>query len=197
MKTKTTRLKTPIQNNLTDADAELLAGELATVMILERKALAALDAEIKTVQAKHAPRLEAYRADLAARFPRLQAWAEANRATHFTKKKSIDYIHSEIGFRIGKPWISLLPGWSAKKTIAAMKVHTILKHYIRTKDEIDRQSILAKRRLLEGGALESVGIRTGQTETFYLDPKATEPESAQAVTTEPRALASAPSQKAA
>jgi len=176
---KTKRIKTPVSSNLTPEEAEALAYTISKLMIGERQLLADLDAELKAVTARHSRRIEAVRHDIAECFPKLQAWAETNRATEFAKKKSIDYLHSTIGFKTGNPWISLLPGWSAKKSLAAMRVHTLLKHYIRTKEEIDRQAILAKRKLLDDPTLASVGIRTGQTETFYLDPKATEPAAVQ------------------
>lgn len=197
MKTKTKRLKSPTTSNLTPDDAELLAGELSLVMIRERKLLAELDAEIKAVQARYAPRLEAFRADLATRFPILQAWAEANRNDEklFGKKKSIDYIHSEIGFRTGQPKLALLKGWNWKTVL--VKLRSWNPDFIRKKEEVDRQAILADRKRLEAqDTLKDIGLRVSQSETFYLDPKATEPEAAQAVS-EPRASASAPSQKAA
>jgi phage host-nuclease inhibitor protein Gam len=176
---KIKRIKTPTTSNLTVEQADELAAEISRLMINERVLLAKLDIELKEVTSRHSVAIERVRELIAARFPQLQAWAEANREKHFAKKKSIEFLHSTIGFKIGKPWVSLLSGWSAKKVLARMREHMTLRHYIRTKEEIDRQGIIAKRKLLDDATLESCGLRSGQTETFYLDPKATEPEAQQ------------------
>jgi phage host-nuclease inhibitor protein Gam len=96
-------------------------------------------------------------------------WAEANPAD-FGPNKSIEMTHGAVGFRTGMPALKTLSGWTWAKVLAAMK-NLNLKSYIRTKEEIDKDAILAERKNIPTENLRRIGLKIHQDEAFFIDPK--------------------------
>ncbi|MFN4248939.1 MAG: host-nuclease inhibitor Gam family protein [Flavipsychrobacter sp.] len=106
-------------------------------------------------------------------FDTVQQYCETNKDTLFTdKKKSFETVFGVVGFRTGN--------WSLKtiakgvtwdmvlKNLQSMK----LKKYIRTKEEVDKETLLALRDDKKvSGKFAQIGIKAHQDEKFYIDLK--------------------------
>ncbi|MCS7054083.1 MAG: host-nuclease inhibitor Gam family protein [Ignavibacterium sp.] len=90
----------------------------------------------------------------------------------FEGKRSMEFKYGKIGFRINPPKVSQL---NRKYTVATTLelVKKVFKGlYIRIKEEIDKDIILADYRegKLNDKKLASVGLKIDQGETFFIEP---------------------------
>ena len=125
--------------------------------------LAALKAEAETTAAPIAEAIRALGAGV-------QVWAEANRAelTRDGKTKLVRLGNGEIRWRMRPPSVTVR---AAGIVIEALKSFG-LERFIRVKEEVDKERILA-----EPAAVDGVpGITIKQTEDFVIVPFATELE---------------------
>lgn len=100
----------------------------------------------------------------------VQAWAEAHRdeLTSGGKKKTVDLGTGEILWRITPPSVRIL---NATGVIQALK-DLALGRFVRTKEEVNREAILA-----EPEAVEHIkGITVSQREEFIIKPAETDLE---------------------
>lgn len=165
------RIKVPALVIRTRAEMETLAGQIAGLKIKAQAETARMDEEINNIRARFAPGLALREDDLATAMDAARAWAEANPA-EFGKARSIDMMHAVLGYRMGQPQLKTLSGWTWDRVLEKLKV--IGAAWIRTKEEVDRQGLLANREALGAEYLRSVGTRVIQEETFFVDPKLTE-----------------------
>lgn len=106
----------------------------------------------------------------------LGEWAKVNRA-ELGEKKSLEMRHGTIGFKLGNRAVQFLEGWTDKLVLEQMrKARRVWSEYIRVKEEIDKQRILANSRpeaarRLKEERLEKIGLAIAQTEFFYITPK--------------------------
>lgn len=123
-----------------------------------------MNAEITAIKEKYESRINKLQEVKDENFEVMQAWAE-NNPDQFESKKSIDFTHGTIGFRTGMPKLSLRKGytWSSVLDIVKDKV----KNFVRTKEEVDKDGLLAARETTD---LKSLGLEVKQDETFYVQP---------------------------
>lgn len=131
-----------------------------------KKLEAEIELKIQETRDKSKTKIESLRKLQEGAFEKLQKFAEFNKDTMFIDKKSREYIHGTIGFRIGTP----------KATGCGQKALELLKElklpFIRIKEEIDKEKIVASRNDEAIMAkLEKISIRVVQDETFYVEPK--------------------------
>ena len=168
---KRIKISTPLI--ATRAQAELLAGEIADLMIDHRQASNCLDSTIKTAREQFAARLEPLEKQIGEKTTSLQAWAEANPA-EFNGKKSLQMTHAECGWRTGQPQLKTLAGWTFARVLDRIKSITNLAIlYVRTKEEINKQAIIADREILGPDGLRNLGVKVVQDEPFFVEPKLT------------------------
>ena len=173
MKTKKSK-KTQItiaNNNIPDVHgAETVMNELARVANERRQFIARLDDAILNLQADAAPGLKQLDTEIATRTEALRAWALASPEA-FGKRKSIAFAAGTVGFRTGTPALEPLNRkWTWSSITAA--VAQAWPCYIRTRTEVDRAALLARREDPElAAALPAVGLRVVQSEAFYVEAK--------------------------
>ena len=151
-------------------DVERLLGELAICDATRRRALAEMDAEIKTVRDRYAATLDAEEARHAALAEEIASWAELHKEA-FGEKRSLVLTHGAIGWRLGNPAIRLKPRVKAEQALQMVKEK--LPAYVRTVEELDKAGLLAAvaGKALDAEDLAACGLRVAQTERFYCEPK--------------------------
>jgi phage host-nuclease inhibitor protein Gam len=157
----------------TRAQAEILAGEIASLMIRHRALTNGLDEEIKRLREAYAHDLETAEKQIGEKTTSLQAWAEANPA-EFAGKKSLQMTHAECGWRTGQPTLKTLAGWTFDRVLDKIKTLTIAALYVRTKEEVNKQAIIADREQLGPDGLRNLGLKVVQDEPFFVEPKLTD-----------------------
>lgn len=135
-----------------------------------RKMEADMDQEIADVRKKYEKSLTDLKESQEKRMEEVHLWAQNNRED-FDAKKSLDLVHAVIGFRTGNPAVKAQKGFTLVSCLNLLKKN---KHteFIRTKEELDKEAILAKR--TDEATLKIIseaGLEISQTETFFIDTK--------------------------
>jgi phage host-nuclease inhibitor protein Gam len=154
------------------AQAEAMAREIVELQIQQRTATNELDAGITSLKQNFEGRLSAINKTLGEKSSVLQAWAEAN-PSEFQGRKSLDMTHAVVGWRTGQPQAKTLAGWTWDRVLE--KILTLgWEPYVRRKEEVNKQQLVADRELLKPEELRSIGVRVIQDESFFIEPKLTD-----------------------
>lgn len=159
-----TREKKVLIQDVSRADAEQAFADYNTCYSQLEIQNGKMNAELTAVKEKYESKINELQKQKDAHFEVLQTYAE-NNPDEFKDKKSMDFTHGTIGFRTGTPKLSLLKGYKWPAVLDLVKKH--LKKYIRTKEEVDKESLLSDRNSID---LSSVGLKMEQDETFYVAP---------------------------
>ncbi|MDB6018431.1 MAG: Mu Gam family protein [Pedosphaera sp.] len=175
-------LKTPAIP--TREQVEQFVLEIATAENKRRSLQAARDAAILTLDEIYAPEFAGINDIVNPRTAAVQAWAEANPA-EFARRKTVSFTAGAIGFRTGTPKLKLLGRQTFEKMLLALRGLSWGAAYIRTKEEINKEQIIAHvgSRTLADTELLKAGAAVVQDETFFIEPNLTH--------TEPRQIAKA------
>jgi phage host-nuclease inhibitor protein Gam len=178
-KAKSNRLKltTPIIRSR--AEMEALVREIAELTLTRNKQQTELDLAITTLRARYEESLGQIDQQLAEKTECGRAWAEANPAD-FKGLKSLELTHGTIGFRTGQPQLKPRKGWTWTKILFAVKMRLGTK-WVRTKEEVNREQIIADRNLIAPETMTSIGCEIVQEESFFIDPKIEENDNRQTV----------------
>jgi phage host-nuclease inhibitor protein Gam len=181
------RIKLPLQQPITSRDeAEMFVGDIALLTLGRIRATAKMDAEIATVRGKYESYLAANAESLKSKTESLRAWSEENPEAFPKGRKSIQFVQGTIGFRTGTPKLSLLSRlWNWDKVHKAV-IALGLSGYIRTKEELDKENIIATAIANHDQAAAAThcaafGTKVVQEESFFVDPNITEVEKRQAL----------------
>lgn len=167
---KPTRIKLTRPIVTSRQEAELRAAEVTELTLQLNAMKSDMDAEINSIREDYAPDLAALEKTIGEKTECLKAWAEVNPA-EFGKARSIDMQCAVIGWRTGNYQIKPLAKWTWDRVLERLKSINLIR-YIRTKEEVDKQTIIADRESLD---LAAIGVRVFQEESFYIDPKITDP----------------------
>ena len=161
-------------------EAEALVNDIALAMNNQRKLQTRIDAAKLAVDQEHKAAMSAYNSTITASRAIVQLWAEAN-PQEFTQRKSVEFAAGLVGFRTGTPKLKPLRKATWDAILEAMRGIKRLAGYIRTKEEINKEQIIADyaQGVLIAGDLEIGGMKVVQEESFYIEPKLTEPETRQ------------------
>lgn len=165
-----TRLKKNAGEMLTRTDVEQYVQELRQLAIAEQKVLADKNAAVAEIEARCAPALEQIATSKKQLLPLIESWALAN-PDLFAKKKSIEFTHGTIGFRLGTPKLALL---SRKFTweSALEAVQHWLPNFIRNAPEIDKAALIAQRdEPVIQETLTKCGLKVTNVQSFFVDTK--------------------------
>jgi phage host-nuclease inhibitor protein Gam len=138
---------------------------LATIRLDELRA--DLDARLAAIRAGFEERIAATGEELKAQMVQAEEWAEAHR-DEFAGKKSIAMVHGTVGFRTGMPRLATLKGWKWDAVLRVLREQH--PEFVRTKAEVDKDLLLARRADLGDGALRDLGVEVKQDESFFVDP---------------------------
>ena len=168
MKTKSRKILVPAVRSR--EELESLVDEIACLKLEEARLAAGLDAELRAVQEKQAPRLTGLRQTLEAKMAAARLWAEAHRA-EFGRLRSLEMRSGVLGWRSGPPALKLAPAWSWGLVLDKLKTLAEMRDYIRVREEVNKQRLLADRLALGPAALRRVGVAVAQEENFFVEPK--------------------------
>lgn len=151
-------------------DLETLVARIAALKLAEARQAARLDADLQRVRDRHEPRLAAVRAELDAKTEAARAWAEAHPAA-FGGQRSLALPAGTLGWRAGQPTLKPLPGWTWDRVLAQLKSLPDLRDYIRVREDVNKQRLLADRAALGPDQLQTAGLHVAQTDHFFVEPK--------------------------
>ena len=170
----TNRVKIKITAPATREAMESLVGDIAALKLEEQRLKNEMDAQLQVVRENYEGRLADNNDQLAARMPHALAWAEAH-AEEFGGKKSLELLHGVIGWRTNPPSLKPLKGWTWATVLDKIKSLPAMIQYVRTKEEVAKDTILADREVL-GDGLRVIGCRVVQEDEFFIEPKLTKTE---------------------
>lgn len=170
-----TRIKFKVTAPKTREEIETLVGDIAALKITERTLKAEMDAHLKQVKDGYLDRLTALNDSIAHKMPGALAWAEAH-PEDFGKLKSIEMLHGVIGWRTNTPSLKTLSGWTWDRVLDVVKKLPGLAGYVRVKEEMNKQALLADRDALGADGLRAIGLKVVQEDEFYVEPRLTETE---------------------
>lgn len=133
----------------------------AQLQILEGE----MNRELTDVKDRYEMRIARLQEQQEQHFEVMQAYAECN-PDRFEKKKSLEFTHGIIGFRTGTPKLKPGKGFTWAGVFEMVKVK--LPVFIRTKEELDKERLLADRNTID---LKGLGLEVAQDESFYVAPK--------------------------
>ena len=167
------RLKPNIITPKTRDEVETLVGDITALVIAERKTKALLDKRLKEIKDDYQAQLVDINERVTPLLLRVQAWADAH-PEEFGKHRSIQMLHGTVGWRVGQPTLKTLKGWTWDRCLEYLRNHG-LGHFIRTKEEPDKQGIITTffREATREGELKAMGMQIVQDDSFYVEPAVT------------------------
>ena len=155
------------------ADIEALMAEVARADASVRQLTAKMDAEMTKVREKYAQALELERSRRQGAEELLESWAELHKEA-FGARRSMKLTHGVMGWRLGTPALKLRS--RIKSDMAFEKVKRFYPEYIRTKEEVNKEAILAAYagKQMDDDTLAACGYQVRQEERFYVEPKTEE-----------------------
>ncbi len=178
-----TREKKVVVSGVTADQMESAFADFSRADAKSQKIIATMDVEMNRIREKYREELLRLQEEKESSFNILLTYAKENRDTLFTKKKSVETVHGVMGFRIGNPELKPQKGFTWASVLNLLK--EFLPSYVRTKEEPDKERLLADRTGTikdpndstenEGTPMLTVmskcGISVVQKETFYVEPK--------------------------
>jgi len=91
----------------------------------------------------------------------------------FDKVRSKEFQFGTVGFRVNPPKVTLLNRKYNLKTVLELVKRLYKKAYVRVKEDLDKEAILADyaSKKLDDGKLAGIGLKVDQDEQFYIDAK--------------------------
>lgn len=131
-----------------------------------------MNLKLTAVREKYEEEMAGLAAAVKTETERLRAWADAH-PEEFDSSRSVKLLHGVVGYRLGNWAVKLIRGFKADRAVALVK-NVLGPAYVRTKEEIDKELILADRAQIPTDALTSCGLRLEQAESFYATPEKSE-----------------------
>lgn len=171
------RQKKVVVTGVTSEQAETAFSEYAAADAKVQNIQSKMDIEITRIRDKYADQLAEQQGIREKNFEIMQTFATEHREELFSKRKSYESAHGVFGFRTGTPKLKNLKGftWAAVTNV----VKELLPEYIRTTEELAKDKLLADRDKEEvAQLLPRCGVTVIQDETFYVEPKKENEQSA-------------------
>lgn len=160
---------TVISEKITAEDANRWFAEYTRAQAQINKLGADMDVKITAIREKFDAPIRAATDTRDEAFRHLQKFAEDNPEL-FVKRKSMEFTHGLLGFRTGTPKLKTLKGFTFSSALNLIK--EFMPEFIRTKEEIDRESIIGSRETAHVQEnLKRCGLEIAQEEAFYVEPK--------------------------
>jgi phage host-nuclease inhibitor protein Gam len=153
-----------------EAEAALGAYSLASNRLA--KVAAEMNLKLTDVRQRYEAEMTELAETMKAEEKRLHAWADENPEA-FGKSRSLRLLHGVLGYRTGNWAVRLLRGTTAARAIALVK-QVIGPGYVRTREELDKEAIIADRARYDARTLAKCGLAIEQGEKFYIEPEKTE-----------------------
>ena len=165
-----TRKKKTVYSGVTSEQMEQAFADYAKADARQQKIMADMDVQMTKIREKWQDELQKLTETKDNAFDIMQAYALENREELFSKRKSLETTHGTIGFRTSTPALKTRKGFTWSSVLNLLK--EFLPSYVRTKEEPDKEKLLADREDEEVATLfPKVGVVVVQDETFYVEPK--------------------------
>lgn len=165
----------------TRADLDVVLEEIRDLTIRRNKVQLDRDQAVAVIDSRTGPALTELDDEIERRTRRVAQWAETHTDV-FGSRKSMDTTHAVIGWRVGNPALKCLAGWTWEKVIARIKeLPAMAAAYIRPREEVNKETVLADRAVLGKEGLRNIGLRVSQERSFYVAPKLEQVENRQTV----------------
>ncbi|MDB6020491.1 MAG: Mu Gam family protein [Pedosphaera sp.] len=176
---KLIKLNTPTVK--TRPEMEILVREIARLKLNEKLLVAGMDAEIQAVRDNYEGRLGTLAQVLAEKTEAARGWAAAHPA-EFGQRRSIEFIHGVIGFRTNPPKLKTVLKFKWDGVLEALRAARWGAAYIRVKEEINKEQIIADvgAQILSAAELRKAGAQVVQEESFFVEPRLTKVEAREA-----------------
>lgn len=164
------KTKKKVTQLLTDSEAVEAMRRYAENTSQLKKLEAEVELQIQTVRDRYKESIEGFRNDAKEASEQLTYYAEFNRKRLFKDGKTIDLQHGTISIRLGTPKVDKLRSltWEA----AVEKIKKIFPAFIRTKEEVDKESIIDSREDAKIMAkLKDIGVQVVQDEAITIKSK--------------------------
>lgn len=175
MAKKPTRMKAnslPVPTN--QAEAETLLEEIGLLQRQVARIEAVMNDELAEVKARHEEAAQPLNAEIEAKFTALHAWAEANRGELLRKGgKTAKLASGELAWRTTPKSVAIRQPTVVIETLKRLGLGDL----VRTKEEVNKEAILAEPQRVEGIA----GITISQREEFVAKPFESQIERAEPV----------------
>jgi len=167
-----TREKKKVITNVTQEQAQDASAAYTKAHVSLQSIEAKMNEEINKIKEKYQERITAQEDIKEAQFAVLEVYATEQKET-WGKAKSIDMLHSRIGFRTGTPKLKLDRGWNWTSVTDILNEN--YSDYVRTVLEPNKEKLIADREL-EGfdKICKKAHIAVVQDETFFVEPKVEE-----------------------
>ena len=166
-----TRVKKKVIANVTLEQAQEASELFATTSTKLSKVEAKMNEEINRVKSKYQDEITELQEALEEPQEVLQVFADEQK-NDWGKKKSLELLHCTIGFRTATPKVDKSKKFTWDAVLELMKKNKLFKPFIRTKDEINKEAILAEKneetlKLLR----EECYVEIKQDENFFVEVK--------------------------
>ncbi|MGQ0738390.1 MAG: host-nuclease inhibitor Gam family protein [Bacteroidota bacterium] len=157
--------------NVTLEEAEKASNEFATGYNKLEKIEAKMNEEINKVKTKYQDEITDLKEELEEPNDILHVFAREQKNA-WGKKKSLELLHTTIGFRTGTPKVIKDKKFTWEAVLELMKKNTLMKPFVRTTEEINKESILAEKdeKLLKK-LKEECYVEIDQDEKFFVTVK--------------------------
>lgn len=127
--------------------------------------------EVNRVRSKYSERITELQEALEEPFEVLEVFAKENRGAW--SKKSFELLHTTLSFRTGTPKVDKAKKFTWDAVLELVKKHkTLSKLFVRTKEELNKEAILAtKEESVLGLLKEEAFVFISQDETFTVEAK--------------------------
>jgi len=152
------------------AGLEKLVREIAELKLREVALASKQDAEIQQARERYGPELARLEDAIDRKLAEARRFAETHRVI-FNGRRSIELASGVAGWRLGQPALRLAAGGTWETAVAALKELPQLARYVRVREDVNRQALLADRQEIDAALLERAGLRVEQGEIFFVEPK--------------------------
>lgn len=137
---------------------------------------AKMNKELDSVRDRYAEQLEAHAQTMLEQQAVCEAWSKANREKQFGKRQSVEFTHGTLVFRQGNIRVKLPSKTSEAEVINRLAGIDGGDKYVRIPaPELNREGLLADRKIIRQDILEATGIQFAQSERFYVEPRLDDP----------------------
>jgi phage host-nuclease inhibitor protein Gam len=165
------RIKVKNISNVTLDQAQQASAAYAETSTKLSKIEAKMNDEINKVKNKYSEDITELNEALAEPIEVLQVFGNEQK-TAWGKKKSMELLHCNIGFRQGNPKVDKAKKFTWDAVVELLKKKPLFKKFIRTKEEVNKEAILAEKNdALLGQLKEDCFIEIVQEENFFIDLK--------------------------
>jgi hypothetical protein len=102
----------------------------------------------------------------------LEAWA-GEHGEEFEEKRSVDFIHGTVGFRLGQRQLKTRSKWTWDRVLEGLL--NTMTDYVRRTPEVDKVKLLrdasGEQPVLSPEQLAEMGVRVAQEEKFFVELK--------------------------